>query len=115
MDLNDIKVDIKSFSVSIVETTTKTVFIDDDEVAEEDRHKQVQVKLAKPYLHINCVLESVFSDNFTAGCDYVDSDGYTYHAIDTNNIVLVTQKISQYVSPKEVSMFNKPYKEGNHA
>lgn len=115
MDLTDIEVDVKAFTVSIVRTMMKEVVIDDDEVAEEDRHKRVEVKLANPYLHVNCILYSISSNQFVAGCDYVDSNRLVYHATDCDTIVLVTSKLEQFIPPKKVSMFNKPYKEGNHA
>lgn len=115
MDLNEIDVEVKTISVSIVTTTMKDVFIDDDEVAEEDRHTQVKVKLAHPYLHINCVLFSVSSNQFVAGCDYVDQNQLVYHATNCNTIVLVTPKLDQFNPPNKVIMFNKPYKEGTHA
>lgn len=115
MDLTEIDVEVKTISVSIVRTTVKDVVIDDDDVAEEDRHKRVEVKLANPYLHVNCILFSVSSNQFVAGCDYVDDNRMVYHATNCDTIVLVTPKLDQYIPPKKVIMFNRPYKEGNHA
>ena len=93
----------------------KDVVIDEDDVHDDDKHQRVEVRLAKPYLHINCLLYCVSINQFVAGYDYVDKNRLVYHATDCNTIVLVTQKLDQFNPPDRVTMFNKPYKEGSNA
>lgn len=112
MDLTEIDVDIKSISVSIVTKTTKHIVIDDDDVSDDDRDKSIEVKLARPYLHVNCILESVSNNQFIAGCDYTDENKFVYHATNCDTIVLVTPKLDHFIPPKKVIMLNRPYKEG---
>lgn len=113
MDLTEIQVELKSIHVSIVRTTMRDIVIDDDSVDENDRHHYVEVKLAHPYMHVNCIMKSVTGSGFNTGDGYIDDNKMGYRALDHETIALITDRVDTFTCPKTVYKVSSQYKESH--